>query len=164
MAEMLIGELAAQLGLNPRTLRYYEALDLLPKPARTVSGYRVYSKETAQRLAFITKTKSLGLTLKEIGQILALRDSGQLPCRAVQHMLLEHMERIDRQIAQLQALKADLTALLNGWRPAPDSNGKASSSSICPRIEASGATQKNATPPGKEVRSHDENRLSLPKL
>lgn len=143
MAEMFIGELAAQLGLNPRTLRYYENLDLLPAPNRTVRGYRVYGEETAQRLAFITKAKSLGLTLKEIGQILALRDSGQLPCASVQQILQEHVMRIDRQIAQLQALKTDLTALLNGWHPASERNGKASSGFICPRIEASSATLKN---------------------
>jgi DNA-binding transcriptional MerR regulator len=154
MAEMFIGELAAQLGLNPRTLRYYENLDLLPAPSRTVHGYRVYGEETTQRLAFITKAKSLGLTLKEIGQILALRESGQLPCSTVRHMLQEHVARIDRQIAQLQALKADLTALLTGWRPAPERNGKASSSSVCPRIETSGATPRtcNATRKGGEKR------------
>lgn len=65
MAEMLIGELAVQLRLNPRTLRYYEALGLLPVPRRTMSGYRVYGEETVQRLAFITKAKNLGLTLKK---------------------------------------------------------------------------------------------------
>ena len=136
MAEMFIGKLADQRGLNPRTLRYYENLGLLPAPSRTMSGYRVYGEETAQRLTFITKAKSLGLTLKEIGQILALRDSGQLPCSSVQRMLLEHIEHIDRQIAQLHALKTDLTALLNGWRLDSKRNGTAGH--ICPRIEAYG--------------------------
>jgi DNA-binding transcriptional MerR regulator len=150
MAEMFIGKIAAQLGLNPRTLRYYEALDLLPKPARTMSGYRVCSKETAQQLAFITKAKSLGLTLKEIGQILALRESGQLPCSSVQQILHEHVERIDHQIAQLRVLKADLTALLNGWHRVPRQNGKAGH--ICPRIETYSALQekRNATKKGGE--------------
>lgn len=64
MAKIFIGELAAQLGLNPRTLRYYENLDLLPAPSRTMRGYRVYGEETAQRLTFITKAKSLGLALR----------------------------------------------------------------------------------------------------
>jgi MerR family transcriptional regulator, copper efflux regulator len=141
MAEMLIGELAAELELNPRTLRYYEALGLLPTPARTLSGYRVYDEDTVQRLAFITKAKSLGLTLKEIGQILALREGGQLPCSSVQHLLQEHVARIDRQIAQLRALKADLNAVLNGWHRTPEHNGRAGH--ICPRIEAYG------TPPEK---------------
>jgi DNA-binding transcriptional MerR regulator len=164
MAEMFIGELAAQLGLNPRTLRYYEALDLLPKPARTMNGYRVYGEETAQRLTFITKAKSLGLTLKEIGQILALRDSGKLPCSSVQQILQEHVERIDCQIAQLHALKVDLTALLNGWRSERRCSGKATSGCICPRIEAHGLPQNKSNATRKEVKSHDKNRLSLPKL
>jgi len=152
MAEMFIGELAAELELNPRTLRYYEALGLLPAPARTMNGYRVYGEDAVQRLAFITKAKSLGLTLKEIGQILALRESGQLPCSSVQHMLQEHVERIDRQIAQLRALKADLTALLNGWHRAPKHNGNAGH--ICPRIEAYGTPQekRTATKKGGEKR------------
>src|SRR5438309_7588947 len=109
MAAKLIGELAAELELNPRTLRYYEALGLLPAPARTMSGYRVYDEDTVQRLAFITKAKSLGLTLREIGQILTIRDSGEPPCVSVQQILREHVECIDRQIARLQALRADLT-------------------------------------------------------
>ncbi len=152
MAAMFIGELAAQLGLNPRTLRYYENLGLLPTSSRTVNGYRVYGEETAQRLAFIAKAKSLGLTLKEIRQILALRDSGRLPCASVQRLLQEHVARIDRQLAHLQALKADLTTLLDGWRPERQRNGQVVPGAICPRIEASGATPRkcNATRKGDE--------------
>jgi DNA-binding transcriptional MerR regulator len=152
MAEMFIGALAAQRGLNPRTLRYYENLGLLPTPSRTMSGYRVYGEETAQRLSFITKAKSLGLTLREIGQILALRDSGESPCPSVQQILQEHVERIDRQITQLRALKADLTALLNGWHLAPKRNGKAKHGAICPRIETYGTLRGkcNATKKGGE--------------
>jgi len=166
MAEMFIGKLAAQLGLNPRTLRYYENLGLLPAPSRTMNGYRVYNEETAQRLTFITKAKSLGLTLKEISQILAIRDGGKLPCHSVQCILQEHIERIDHQIAQLYALKTDLTVLLDGWHPEHRRNGKATSGSICPHIETHGTPhhREKATPPGKEVRSHDKNRLALPKL
>lgn len=143
MATKLIGELAAEQGLNPRTLRYYEARGVLPAPARTMSGYRVYGAETAQRLAFITKAKSLGLTLREIGQILALRENGELPCTSVQQILQEHVERIDHQIAQLQALKLDLATLLNGWHPRAGHNGTALHGSICPRLEGGGTSRKN---------------------
>src|SRR5262249_32497649 len=145
MAEMLIGELAAELGLNPRTLRYYEALGLLPAPARTPSGYRVYDEDTVQRLAFLTKAKSLGLTLKEIGQILALHESGQLPCSSVRHMLEQHVERIGRQIAQLRALKADLSALLNGWHRAPPST-MAKRGTFAPAARPTALHRKNALP------------------
>ena len=152
MATKLIGELAAKLGLKPRTLRYYEARGVLPPAARTLSGYRVYGEDTVQRLAFVTKAKSLGLTLREIEQILATRDNGEPPCAAVQQLLREHVERIDRQIAQLRALKADLTALLDGWRPVPQRDIKATPGVICPRIEAYSTPQgkRNATRKGGE--------------
>jgi DNA-binding transcriptional MerR regulator len=142
MANLRIGELAAQAGINPRTLRYYETLGLLPVPARTVSGYRLYSEEAAQRLVFITKAKSLGLTLKEIHQILAIRDNGKLPCHSVQRILQEHVGRIDHQISQLHGLKAELAALLDGWQPRRERNGKIGPSTVCPRIEVSGTSPK----------------------
>lgn len=144
MAQMLIGELATQQGLNPRTLRYYEALGLLPVPVRTMSGYRVYDDEAAQRLAFIMKAKSLGITLKEIRKVLAIRKDGKLPCRSVQRLLQDHVERIDRQIAHLKTLKTELSELLQGWNAVPECNGKVKQDSVCPHIEAYG------TPPKKQ--------------
>jgi DNA-binding transcriptional MerR regulator len=141
MAQMLIGKLATQLGLNPRTLRYYETLGLLPPPIRTVSGYRIYDEETLQRLVFVIKAKGLGITLKEIRKILAIRENGKFPCRSVQRLLQEHVERIDHQIAQLQTLKTDLTELLNEWHSVPECNGKGKDS-VCPHIEAYGTTPK----------------------
>jgi DNA-binding transcriptional MerR regulator len=143
MATMLIGAVAAKLGVNPRTLRYYEQLRMLSPAARTVSGYRVYDEAAVQRLAFIAKAKSLGLTLKEIRQILAVRDSGRLPCALVQRLLQEHITRIDRQIAQLQALKTNLTTLLDGWRPEKQRNTVPCT--ICPRIEAGMGPRKSDT-------------------
>ncbi len=143
MAAMFIGTVAAQLGFTARTLRYYEQLGVLPPAARTLSGYRVYDEAAVQRLTFIAKARSLGLTLKEIRQILALRERGRLPCAAVQRLLRAHIARIDRQIAQLQALKADLTALLEGWRPERRPNSQAVHGAICPRIEAAVTSRKS---------------------
>lgn len=154
MAIMRIGHIAARLGLNPCTLRYYEQLGILSPAARTVSGYRVYEEAAVQRLAFIAKAKSLGLTLKEIRQILAVRDSGRLPCASVQRLLQEHITRIDRQITHLQALKVDLTTLLDGWRPENERKSDAVPGAICPRIETT----------GKEVNGNDEESLALSKL
>ena len=136
MAEMFIGELAAEFALNPRTLRYYERLGLLPASARTLSGYRVYDEETAQRLAFVMKAKSLGLTLKEIRQLLALRQNGELSCTEVRQLLQAHIARIDHQLTQLQTLKAELIALLDRWHVPGGENGNVMRSAICPRIEA----------------------------
>ena len=48
--ELRIGELAAELGLTPKTLRYDEDVSLLPAPWRTSSGHRLYDATDRQRL------------------------------------------------------------------------------------------------------------------
>ena len=58
MKRFFIGELGKRFGLNPRTIRYYERIGILPKAGRTESGYRIYSDETIKRLEFILKAKS----------------------------------------------------------------------------------------------------------
>ncbi len=131
MRERLIGTMAAELGIKARTLRYYESIGLLPRPGRTNSGYRVYDGRAAQRVGFITKAKSLGLTLKEIGDILTVYDSGKAPCRTVQQLLRQHLDRIEDRIRHLRSLKADLRDFLTDWPIQCETNGNA----VCPKIE-----------------------------
>lgn len=60
---MLIGELAAKLGVNPKTIRYYESIGVLPESKRTASEYRIYDEGDLQRVAFIKGAQTLGITL-----------------------------------------------------------------------------------------------------
>ena len=76
-----IGEVAARAGLNPRTLRFYEATGLLPSPSRGENGYRLYPPETVDLLGFIKSAQGLGLTLGEIKEIIAIRRAGRPPCK-----------------------------------------------------------------------------------
>lgn len=135
MIGKLIGEVARELGMNPRTLRYYEALRLLPIPPRSGGGYRLYDPEAIQRLAFISRAKALGFTLREVREILELRAGGELPCDEVERSLSEHVRRIDQQLVQLQALKTDLQAMLAQCRD-PKRRRTARRKSICPIIES----------------------------
>jgi DNA-binding transcriptional MerR regulator len=136
MTGKFIGATAKEFGLNPRTLRYYETLHLLPTPTRSDGGYRIYDEEAARRLGFIINAKSLGLTLKEIRQIVMIGGSGRLPCTSVQRILREHVRRVDHQLAQLRALKADLqTMLARCRRPREDEGGMTRQKIICPVIE-----------------------------
>lgn len=77
---MHIGDLAAELGLNPKTIRYHENIGLMPEPERTASGYRLYNMSDFERLQFILKAKSIGLNLEEITEILALCAQTRQPC------------------------------------------------------------------------------------
>jgi DNA-binding transcriptional MerR regulator len=109
--KMSIGDLATELGLNPRTIRYYEAIGLLPQPPRSASGYRLYGDDDRERLEFIAKAKALGLTLQQIGVILAIRRSGKPPCRHVVDLFDEKLAAIEEQINSLRRLHQTILTL-----------------------------------------------------
>src|SRR5262249_36777979 len=101
-----IGELAAEFGLNPKTLRYYEQIGLLPAPRRTRAGYRLYVADR-ERLGFILKARSIGLTLDEIVEILALQRQGQRPCGHVLTLLDRKGAAIDQQLRAREDVRRD---------------------------------------------------------
>ena len=106
---MRIGELAEAAGTTPKTLRFYEEVGLLPAPERTSSGYRDYPQDTVARLHFIRRSRHAGLTLAQIRDILNLRDAGTAPCQHVQQLLAARLAELDRQITDLQLLRATVT-------------------------------------------------------
>jgi DNA-binding transcriptional MerR regulator len=139
-----IGEIAKELGMRPGRLRYYEALRLLPTPKRSAAGYRLYDGDARQRLVFITNAKSLGLTLREIRQIIAARSGSRFPCDAVRAMLSDHVRAIDQHIARLQALKTDLQAVLRS-SGARARHREGREPAVCPMIEAAPADRRTLT-------------------
>ena len=108
---MRIGEMAAAAGLTTKTLRYYEDRGLLPAADRTANGYRDYVPETVNRLEFIRRGRTAGLTLDQIGSILAVRDIGQAPCIHVRELLGKELSDLDARIAELTALRATVAAV-----------------------------------------------------
>jgi DNA-binding transcriptional MerR regulator len=133
MRDLFIGKLAKQVGLNPRTIRYYERLGVLPAPRRSETGYRLYTPETAELLHFIQKAKTLGFTLVEIREIIALRREGQLPCLHVHALLLNRVERLSRQIESLSLLRDELRRLAK--KSASHPRRRPSPIAVCPHIE-----------------------------
>jgi DNA-binding transcriptional MerR regulator len=110
-AHIRIGELAVELGLNPKSIRHYEAIGLLPPPQRTTSGYRLYDEVDRERLRFIVKAKAIGFTLREIREILTLRDDGQEPCLHLGQLLDRKLTAIDLHVRLLAEMRAELQAL-----------------------------------------------------
>jgi MerR family transcriptional regulator, Zn(II)-responsive regulator of zntA len=106
-----IGELAAELGINPKTIRYYEDIGVLPRPRRTPSGYRTYSEVDRDRLGFILKARAIGFTLEEIGDILRLRGRGERPCGHVLALLDRKIASIDEQLRALRDVRRQLLEL-----------------------------------------------------
>lgn len=108
---MQIGEVARRLDLNPKTIRYYEEIGLLPKPERSEGGFRHYTPAEVERIEFIRRARALDLSLDEIREILSFRDQGEAPCPYVLRLLEEKIKEIERQIASLRALRRDLRDL-----------------------------------------------------
>lgn len=129
MGRLFIGDVAKKLGLNPRTIRYYERTGLLPKATRTDSGYRVYGSDALNRLEFILKAKELGLKLQEIKEIMDIHDKGVVPCTCTREFLSNKVIEIDEKMKALSDLRVKLTELLSASR------SKISKGSICPIIE-----------------------------
>jgi DNA-binding transcriptional MerR regulator len=132
--QLKIGEVSSITGMSVKTIRYYEEIGLLtPATTRSRSGYRLFTSTVLNRLAFIKRAQSLGLSLSEIQELLVVHDSGELPCGAVKQHLLLKVEEIAQQIEELAILKSELLGLLSGWQEQPPSDRIAQT--ICPNIQ-----------------------------
>lgn len=108
---MRIGELADTVGINPKTIRFYEGIGLLPEPQRLPSGYRDYTEDDRQRLVFVRTAQRLGLPLSDIAEIMAFKERGEAPCAYVRLVLTRQVAELDDRIAELAALRDQLRAL-----------------------------------------------------
>lgn len=108
---MRIGELATEVGLTTKTIRYYESIGLLEEPARTPSGYRIYGAGAVERLHFVKEAQATGLSLAEIGSILEIKGDGGQSCAHTRALLEQHLHEIDHQIVRLQVARGELARL-----------------------------------------------------
>jgi DNA-binding transcriptional MerR regulator len=106
-----IGEVARSAGVNVQTLRYYERRGLVVPPFRRHSGQREYEEADVSRVKVIKAAQRLGFTLAEIQEMFDLsahrRATGELRARAS-----AKVAEIDGRITRLQAMRADLTAVV----------------------------------------------------
>lgn len=105
---LTIGEAAERTDLTRKAIRLYEQRGLLPAARRSDGGYRLYSADDLDVLAFIRRARALDLHLEEIGDILDLQRGGQQPCGQVLAVVDDHLAEIDRTIADLKALRRSL--------------------------------------------------------
>jgi MerR family mercuric resistance operon transcriptional regulator len=121
---LTVGQLAARAEVRADTIRYYERAGLLPEPRRTDGDHRRYGPADLDRMLFIRGAQRLGLRLAEIRELLAVRDTGVCPCGPAETLLSEHIGEIDREIARLARLRADLVGMVAGLSgpsgPCPD--------------------------------------------
>lgn len=110
---MRIGQIAARSGVPAKTIRYYESVGLLPQPDRTASGYRDYDEPALQRLRFVQRARSLGFSVRECANLLALYEDKQRASAEVKGLAREHVAQIDAKIAELRAMRRTLGKLID---------------------------------------------------
>ncbi|BAU11009.1 transcriptional regulator, MerR family [Leptolyngbya sp. NIES-3755] len=129
-----IGEAAAKSGLPVKTIRYYDDIGLLTSTVeRSEAGYRLFTPQVIDRLAFIKRAQSLGLRLEEVKEILTIHDRGLLPCKTVKGQIQDKVAQITTQIEQLNTLRSELQTVLSHWEEQP--NPELIEVAICPNLE-----------------------------
>ncbi len=108
---MTRGVLAECSGVNAETIRYYESIALIPAPARSSGGHRVYEDSHLQRLYFIRCCRQIGFSLDEIRDLLSLVDGEQVSCERVKQIADDHLRDIRAKIVDLRKMERTLDAL-----------------------------------------------------
>lgn len=112
MATLTRGQVAKATGTKIETIRFYEKIGLLAVPERTSSNYRVYGRTDLERLSFIRRARDLGFSLDQVRALLDLADDRTRSCCAVDEITREQLKAVEQKIADLLALKRELSHLI----------------------------------------------------
>jgi MerR family mercuric resistance operon transcriptional regulator len=147
MRPLSIGQLARRAGVGVETVWFYERQGLLEEPARLEFGYRQYPEQAIARLRFIKRAKELGFTLREIGELLALRQDPGTDTADVKRQAEAKIADIDSRIRDLQRTRQALIKLAD----ACPGKGPLSACPILEALEGTPAPEEvggGATPQG----------------
>ena len=143
-----VGQAARRAQLTPRAVRLYEARGLLPAAPRSDAGYRLYTDDDLRLLRFIGQARALGLGLKDIRALIALRQNGgQPPGPDVLAVIDAHIGDIDLAIANLQDLRSTLTSVFEQAKASVHRDGEAG---LCRILDHAAAPTEPDQPPGRE--------------
>lgn len=108
---MNIGQASRQSGVSQRMVRHYEAIGLMPKPARRDSGYRDYDDSDVHTLRFIRRARDLGFPIEEIRQLLALWQDRSRASADVKALALARAAELKRKARELDEMRKSLESL-----------------------------------------------------
>lgn len=109
---MNIGEVAKQVGLTEKTIRFYESKGLITLPKRAENGYRFYQAEQLQQLQLLKQARNIGFSLLECQQLLQLFADPQRHSADVKAAAERKLQAIEQQLIDLQRIKQQLTTLI----------------------------------------------------
>lgn len=107
-----IGTLARRTRCPVPTIRYYEDIGLLPRPARAGNGHRHYREADVARLGFVKRCRDFGFAIEQVRPLLALFEDGERDCSAVRDLARQHLHDVQARIAAMQQLESALSAFI----------------------------------------------------
>lgn len=108
---MNIGQAAKASGVSAKMIRHYEAVGLIPAPNRTDAGYRQYTDSEVHTLQFIRRSRDLGFSILQIGELVGLWQDRKRPSRQVKALAEAHIKELEAKAQELLAMKATLEHL-----------------------------------------------------
>jgi len=102
---MNISEAARRSGLSAKTIRYYEAIDLIVPAVRADNGYRQYDARAVEELHFLARAREVGFDLPECRQLLELLRDRSRQSRHARQLVLEKSRQLQTRIEQLVAMQ-----------------------------------------------------------
>jgi MerR family copper efflux transcriptional regulator len=108
-----IGDAARLSGVSAKMVRHYESLGLLPRVARTDSGYRQYSEADVHTLRFIKRGRDLGFSMEEIAELVGLWQNRRRASANVRRVAQKHAEDLAQRIAAMQEMQKTLQHLIH---------------------------------------------------
>ena len=107
-----IGEVAKNSHVGVETVRFYEREGLISLPKRSVSGYRQYSESVIKQIQFIQHAKTLGFSLKEIRELIKLKNTRDARCKSIKATAKAKIADIQEKIDSLERMKIALQPLV----------------------------------------------------
>jgi DNA-binding transcriptional MerR regulator len=111
---MTIGALSMQTHCTVPTIRYYEQIGLLPRPARASNGHRYYRDEDLKRLSFIKRCRDFGFPIDQVRDLASLFEDGGRACVEVRDLAQLHLDQVRAKLDAMRQLEASLAQFVAG--------------------------------------------------
>lgn len=119
---MNIGEASVRSGVSAKMIRYYEQVGLLPAPSRSTAGYRRYDENAVQSLRFLGRARTLGFSMEQMRNLLALWKDEHRASADVKRLALQHASALDEKAQAIAEMSRALRHLADrcGGNDRPD--------------------------------------------